>query len=80
MNRYIVRESNSVKFRFASLLNKIDSEKNLLMRAQILFLLMRHSLFYFSGAGKFCLAHVLRQLTRDTTSDVSFFTNILYVP
>ena len=24
----------------------------------------------FSGAGKFCLAHGLRQLTRDTKSDV----------
>ena len=32
----------------------------------------------FSGTGKFCLAHGLRQLTRDTKSDVSclqtFFT------
>ena len=25
----------------------------------------------FSGAGKFCLAYGLRQLTRDTKSDVS---------
>ena len=27
------------------------------------FLPLRWSLFYFSGAGKFCLAHGLRQLT-----------------
>ena len=35
------------------------------------FLLMRQNLFYFSGAGKFCLAHGLRQLTQDAKSDVS---------
>ena len=27
--------------------------------------------FYFSGAGKFCLAHGLRHLTRDVKSDVT---------
>ena len=46
---------------------------------QHFFLSMRQSLFFFSGAGKFCLAHGLRQLTPDTKSDVSciqtFFTN-----
>ena len=31
---------------------------------------MRKSLLYFSGAGSFCLAHGLRQLTRDVKSDV----------
>ena len=43
------------------------------------FLPMRQSLLFFSGAGKFCLAHGLRQLTPDTKSDVSclqtFFTS-----
>ena len=31
---------------------------------------MRHSLFYFSDARKFCHAHGLRHLTRDVTGDV----------
>ena len=31
---------------------------------------MRRSLFYFSGAGKFCLAYGLRQPIRDVKSDV----------
>ena len=36
----------------------------------ILFLPMRQSLFiFFGGAGKFCLAHGLGQLTRDIKSD-----------
>ena len=30
---------------------------------------MRQSLSYFQRAGKFCLAHGLRQLTRDVKSD-----------
>ena len=30
---------------------------------------MRRILFYFSGAGKFYLAHGLRQLTRNVKSD-----------
>ena len=34
------------------------------------FFRMKQSLFYFSGAGKFCLAHGLRQLTRNVQSDV----------
>ena len=34
------------------------------------FLPMRQNLFYFSGAGKFCLAHGLRQLTREVKNDV----------
>ena len=32
---------------------------------------MRQGLFYFSGARKFCLAHGLRQLIRDTKKVVS---------
>ena len=43
--------------------------ENVRMHAKY-FLPMRQSLFYFSGAGKLCLAHGLRQLTRDTKSDV----------
>ena len=35
------------------------------------FLPLRQSLLYFSGAGKFCPVHGMRQLTRDTKSDVS---------
>ena len=37
----------------------------------LIFLPARQSLFYFSSAGKFCLAHGLRQLTRDTKNDIS---------
>ena len=36
----------------------------------------------FSGAGKFCLAHGLRQLTRDVKSDVrtlNFISDVIYV-
>ena len=32
---------------------------------------LTYRLFYFSGAGKFCLAHGLRKLTLDIKSDVS---------
>ena len=42
----------------------------------------RHSLFYFfRGAGKFCLANGLRQLTRDAKSDVrtlNFRTDVIF--
>ena len=38
---------------------------------------MRRTLFYFSGAGKFCLIHGLRQLTRDTISDISYLQTLL---
>ena len=34
------------------------------------FLTYKTVLFYFSGAGKICLAHGLRQLTRDVKNDV----------
>ena len=36
----------------------------------------------FSGAGKFCLAHELRQLTRDVKSDVrtlNFISDVINV-
>ena len=36
----------------------------------LLFLLVRQNLFYFSCAGKFCLAHMLRQLTCNVKSDI----------
>ena len=32
---------------------------------------------FFSSAGKFCLAHGLRQLTRDTKSDISCLQTLL---
>ena len=38
---------------------------------------MRQSLFYFSGGGKFCLSHGLRQLTRDNICDVSCLQTLL---
>ena len=47
------------------------------------FLLMRQNLFYFSGAGKFCLAHGLGQLTRDVKSDVrtlNFGSDVIFAP
>ena len=47
------------------------------------FLPMRQSLFYFSGAGKFCLAHGLRQLTRVVKSDIRTFkfrSDVTYPP
>ena len=34
-------------------------------------LVLRQSLFYFRFAGKFCLTHRLKQLTRDTKSDIN---------
>ena len=37
----------------------------------------------FSGAEKFCLAHGLRQLTRDVKSDVrtlNFISDVTFVP
>ena len=37
-------------------------------RKDVIFLPIRHSLFYFSGAGEFCHAHGLRQLTRAVKS------------
>ena len=40
---------------------------------------IRQILFYFSGAEKFCHAHGLRQLTRDTKCDVNFFVYKRYV-
>ena len=38
---------------------------------------MRQSLLFFSGAGKFYLAHGMRQLTRDIKGDVKtlYFSN-----
>ena len=45
------------------------------------FLPMKNILFYFSDAGKFCLAHGLRQLTRDVKSDVktlNFTSDVIY--
>ena len=42
---------------------------------------VRQSLFYFSGAGKFRLAHGLRQLIRDVKSDVrilNFRSDVTY--
>ena len=42
---------------------------------------MRQSLFYFSDAGKYYLAHGLRQLTRDVKSDVrtlNFISDVTY--
>ena len=50
---------------------------------KLIFLPMRQSLFYFSGAGKFCLAHGLRQLTRDFKSDIrtlNFRSDVSYLP
>ena len=41
------------------------------------FLHFRHCLFYFSGAGKFCLAHGLRQVTLDAKSKVSYLQTFL---
>ena len=41
------------------------------------FLPMRQSLFYFSGTGKFCFAHGLRQLTREAKSDASCLQTLL---
>ena len=32
---------------------------------------------FFSGAGKFCLAHGLRQFTRDAKSDISCLQTLL---
>ena len=46
------------------------------------FLPKRPSFFYFSGAGKFCLAHGLRKLTRDIRSDVrtlNFRSDVTYL-
>ena len=43
---------------------------------------MRQSFFCFSGADKFCLAHGLRQLTREVNSDVrtlKFIGDVTYV-
>ena len=48
-------------------MSRLQSTKVRIDRA---FLPMRQSLFYFSDAYKFCLAHGLRQLTRDVKSDV----------
>ena len=46
------------------------------------FLPMKQSLcYYFSGDGKFCLAHGLRQLTPDVKSDVrtlNFRSDVTY--
>ena len=47
---------------------------------EIFFLPMRH--YIFSGAGKFCLAHGLRQLICDVKSDVrtlNFRSDVIYV-
>ena len=44
---------------------------------------MRQSLFYFSGAEKLCLAHWLKQLTRDVKSDVrtlNFISDVNFKP
>ena len=46
------------------------------------FLPIKQSLLFFSGAGKFYLAHGLRQLTRDDKSDVrilNFRNDVTYV-
>ena len=45
-------------------------EINRLNFVKTFFLPKRQSLFYFNGAGKFCLDHGLRQLTCDVNSDV----------
>ena len=42
----------------------------LVATGSIIFLPMRQSLFYFTGAGKFSLTHGLRYLKRDVKSDV----------
>ena len=47
------------------------------------FLPMRQNLFYFSGAGNFCLAHGLGRLTRDVKSDVrtlNFGSDVIFAP
>ena len=44
---------------------------------------MRKTLFYFSGAGKSCLAHGLGQLIRDVKSDVrtlNFKSDVIFAP
>ena len=38
---------------------------------------LRQSLFYFCGAGKFCLAHGLRQLIRDVRT-INFRSDVTY--
>ena len=45
------------------------------------FLPMRQSFYCFSGAGKFYLAHGLRQVTRDVKNDVrtlNFISDVTY--
>ena len=43
------------------------------------FLPLRESLFIFSGTGKFCLTHGLRQLTCDVKNDVrNFISDVTY--
>ena len=37
---------------------------------------MQQGMFYFNSAGKFCLAHVLKQLTRDVKSDIKILNFI----
>ena len=47
------------------------------------FLPTRQNSLYFSGAGKFCLAHGLRQLTHDVESDVrtiNFRSDVIFTP
>ena len=47
------------------------------------FLPMRQILFYFSGAGKFCLAHELRQLRRDVKhifKTLNFRSDVTFAP
>ena len=50
----------------------------------LFFLPMRQSLVYFfSGAGQFCLAHGLGQLTHDVKSDVrtlNFRSDVIFAP
>ena len=50
--------------------------------ADVFFAPMRQSFFYYSDAGKFYLAHGLRQLTRDVKSDVrilNFRSDVTFV-
>ena len=52
-------------------------------RQNILFLPVRQNLFYFSGAGKFCLAHGLGQFICVVKSDVrtlNFRSDVIFEP
>ena len=50
--------------------------------SSIIFSSMRQSVIYFIGAGKFCLAHGLRQLTLDVKTVIrilNFRSDVNYV-